>query len=670
MKAEFAAEMVKRVLPSYEIKEMLGEGSFGCVYRIADDLKERAVKIISLSASPTIQRGSVTSAEKKIERDFRHIVESYEKIACDEIVTVYDFFKLAPKEGNKSATAYALVVMELYPSNLHDFVIGHFEKSQQLLDIHIAESMMESLAHLLDNLYTKRGFLFEDLKPENILVKEQDGDHKLVVGDIGGLKNLGSVSASGSQVTLSYCAPEILRKGERPCLKSIIYSYGLICYFMLEGRLPYEELSVVERTDKIRNEGLSFERKDIPDYLVRAIEKSLVYDQDGRFSDFGEIVAAIRGRESRMEALFSDKTMDLDNFKKAEPKAPLPARETIAFKKPIFPGSMLGGLQGSISMRTTPVARTRVDQNRLRPGKDSMGKVDREIRDLIVRKGDMFRLQNEECAVYSDIRVEAGAMLIIENAKLFFHEDAGIISSGTLRVKNAAFAAIEPARKWRNVSVCPTDSRVSSIERSRFSNSKGRMWASLREVFHLQNQLMNDNYLYGGALFLAGVREKAMTIADSQFQQCGSHEGAGIFCLRAHPSIENSVFDSCAAGLVGGGIDCVESNPVVKACVFRNCTADKEGGGIGCISSNPQIEGCTFNVCSTRYLYGGGIYCSESNPTIKACKFVRCAAGKNGGAIFFDEKSNPRILYPAFADCRPNNTNQEQQAARDNFHFR
>jgi len=128
MRKEFVAELVKKVLPSYEIKELLGEGSFGSVYRIGDALKERAVKIILLNASPSIEKGSVTSADKKIERDFRHIVESYEKIACEEIVTVYDFFKISAKESNRLAAAYALVIMELYPSNLYDYVIGEFEK--------------------------------------------------------------------------------------------------------------------------------------------------------------------------------------------------------------------------------------------------------------------------------------------------------------------------------------------------------------------------------------------------------------------------------------------------------------------------------------------------------------------------------------------------------------
>ena len=232
MEREFAEKLIKKVLPSYEIKEMIGEGSFGAVFRMSDSLKERAVKIISLSAAPSIENGMVSSANKKIERDFRHIVDSYEKIECEEIVTVYDFYNVPSGEDKKYSTAYAIVVMELYPSNLADYVIDYFKKNGRLLDIEIIQLLMKKLVHLIGNLYTKRGFLFEDMKPENILIKEKNGDFKVVVGDIGGLKSLGSISATGSQVTLSYCAAEVIRKGQKPDLQSIMYSFGLMSYFI------------------------------------------------------------------------------------------------------------------------------------------------------------------------------------------------------------------------------------------------------------------------------------------------------------------------------------------------------------------------------------------------------------------------------------------------------
>ena len=128
MDRDLAQGLIRQVLPSYEIGELLGEGSSGAVFLIRDNLKERAVKIVPLSAAAAVSQGAVVSATSRIERDFRHIVESYERLACDEIVTVYDFHRVGGSEDARSATAYAIVVMELYPANLHGYVLDHYEK--------------------------------------------------------------------------------------------------------------------------------------------------------------------------------------------------------------------------------------------------------------------------------------------------------------------------------------------------------------------------------------------------------------------------------------------------------------------------------------------------------------------------------------------------------------
>jgi len=318
MEAEFAERLIRKVLPAYEVKDKLGEGTFGAVFRIKDELKERAAKIIMLNAVPSIEKGAITSAGVKIERDFRHIVESYEKIACDEIVSVYDFYRVSAEESARREVAYAIVVMEIYPANLGDYLVDYFQQNNRPLEPEKVRAVMEKLALLLGNLYTKRGFLFEDLKPENLLIKDQGGELKLVVGDIGGLKSLGSVSSTGSQITLSYCAAEVLRKGQKPDLRSIMYSYGLICYFVLEGHLPYEECGVTDRIDLIRTKGLVFDRTDVSETLRKVIERCLSFEPEHRYRDFDEIVDAIVGRAVRSEDKLGDETVDLAGLKLGE----------------------------------------------------------------------------------------------------------------------------------------------------------------------------------------------------------------------------------------------------------------------------------------------------------------------------------------------------------------
>ncbi len=669
MEAELAEKLIKKVLPSYEIREKLGEGTFGAVFRIKDELKERAAKIIMLNASPSIEKGAVTSASVKIERDFRHIVESYEKIACDEIVSVYDFYRVSADESARREVAYAIVVMEIYPSNLSDYLVDYFQKNNRPLDMERAKTVMEKLALLLGNLYTKRGFLFEDLKPENLLIKEQAGDIKLVVGDIGGLKSLGSVSSTGSQVTLSYCAAEVLRKGQKPDLRSIMYSYGLISYFVVEGHLPYEECGVTDRIDLIRGKGLVFDRTDIPDNLRSMIERCLAFEPGHRYRDFNEIVEAIRGRSVQGEDRMGDETVDLDRFRfgegtvdldsfaKDRPYSPPTSGEGKApYYRTIVPDDTGIGMTGSLAQRMMTEKR-RMETIRISDEKDAVSKVSKEIRGLIVRSGDLYKVQNESCKVFNDIKIEKGALLMIENSKLYFDENAGIISLGTLRAKNSVFSAIDFSKKWKNIVLMPTDTRISILKECKFRFMRGRSWKSLRAILPSRGYPLNDEYSYGGALFMAEIKEKMLTVSDCEFYNCSAHEGGGLFCVKADPVIENCVFDNCTAGYSGGGMKLLESSPVINNCRLSNCSSNREGGGICCLSSRANMVGCTFDSCSTKYLYGGGMYIASSSPLIRNCKFNRCVSTRDGGGLYCDGKSKPKVTYPSFTNCRPNNSN-------------
>ena len=661
MEKELVQELVRKVLPSYEIMDMLGEGSFGAVYRIKDSLKERAVKIIQLNAAASIEKGAVTTGSVKIERDFRHIVENYERIACDEIVSVYDFYKVSTGEERNQAAAYAIVVMELYPHNLLDYVMEHFRQHKRLLDIDTVKVIMEKLALLLGNLYTKHGFLFEDLKPENLLVKHQGGDVKVVVGDIGGLKSLRSVSATGSQVTLSYCAAEVIRGRQKPDLRSIVYSYGLISYFILEGHLPYEDAGVSERIDLIRSKGPVLDRSDTPDDIKGVIEQCLSFEPDDRYQNFEEILEVLQGKAGNQGPAFSGQTIDLESFLTSAPPASGPAQaRNIPFprtQKSAALNNPFAGMRAALTRQHLAEPKKGMESIRISGEHSNVSKIDAEVAGVVVRSGDLFKLVNQSCKISGDIRVENGGVLLIDNAKLFFEEHAGILSSGTVRAKNSFFSALDVKKRWANIALNPLDMRLNSIEGCKFLFGSGRSGKSLKSGLSVRGHPLHDDYTYGGGLFIAEAKESLVVINDSSFYSCRAHEGGGLYCLKAQPSMTNCTFENCSAGLSGGGISCTESSPTIRNCRVHSCSAQREGGGMMCRSANPVVEKSTFENCSTKYLYGGGMFCFESSPTVKDCRFSRCSASKDGGGIFCDEKSKPKILFPSFANCRPKDTN-------------
>jgi len=188
--------IVHQCLPAYTVDEIIGKGVYGSVFRVHDDFKQRAVKIVPI----TIERSLSCSTEKKLDtrvsQDFHAVREYYEKIKGPGVVEIHDFFLVDKQVSQRNARAYLVILMQLCQSNLLDFVIDRHP-----LPVEQAYGLMYSLATVLNRLCqdTEGIFLLTDLKPSNLLISD---DNKVLIGDLGGLKRLSSASTSaGAQFT-------------------------------------------------------------------------------------------------------------------------------------------------------------------------------------------------------------------------------------------------------------------------------------------------------------------------------------------------------------------------------------------------------------------------------------------------------------------------------------
>ncbi|TRZ98693.1 MAG: hypothetical protein D4R80_04400 [Deltaproteobacteria bacterium] len=289
--------------------------------------------------------------------------------------------------------------------------------------------------------------------------------------------------------------------------------------------------------------------------------------------------------------------------------------------------------------------------------REAVGRAAREIRSLVVREGDAHKLLGEGFRVLDDIVVEPGGLLVVENAQLFFAENAGIVSSGTFRAKSSLFTAIDPVSGWRNVSLAPRDDRVNLVENCTFRFGKGRAHGNMPAAVDPGAHRLNHTSLYGGGLLVLGGSEKSQSVRDCVFHRCSAHEGGGILLLGTSAAVTGGTFENCSAKVSGGGVFCIGASPIVRRSNFIGCSADKGGGGAGCRSSNATFDGCLFEKCVTRHIHGGGLHIEESSPSVTECRFLRCSAGRLGGGIYADEGSAPRISKTTFTDCLPGNSN-------------
>jgi serine/threonine protein kinase len=152
------------------------------------------------------------------------------------------------------------------------------------------------LRHLHHN-----GFIHRDLKPSNCLLHTVGGETRVLVSDFGEVQyEYATRKSTGATGTISYCAPEVLRRispggpFENFTSKSDIFSLGMILHFLCFANLPYTAANVLheerEDIDALRQEittwgGFDDQRKlrpELPAALYAFLKRLLSLEPDQR----------------------------------------------------------------------------------------------------------------------------------------------------------------------------------------------------------------------------------------------------------------------------------------------------------------------------------------------------------------------------------------------------
>jgi serine/threonine protein kinase len=158
-------------------------------------------------------------------------------------------------------------------------------------------------------------YIHRDLKPSNCLLHREGSGLICLISDFGEVQPENMVRKStGSTGTISYCAPEVLKRdiaGQYGnfTTKSDIFSLGMILYFMCFGRLPYRSANTIheelEDIDALRAEITDWqgfqderrERPDLPSKLYQLLKRLLALDPNQR-PGASEVLAAMKSESS------------------------------------------------------------------------------------------------------------------------------------------------------------------------------------------------------------------------------------------------------------------------------------------------------------------------------------------------------------------------------------
>jgi serine/threonine protein kinase len=219
---ESGQDLIGQSIGGLEVKEMIGRGGMGVVYRAHDSKLERSVAVKSIPA----QQAHDTSTRMRFQREAKVLAS----LNHPNIAVIHDIIE------QDEDTTY--LVLEYIPG---DTLAQRITRAPLPMDqaLSIAQQIAEavSAAH-------KKGVVHRDLKPGNIKITP---DNRVKVLDFGLAKASGN-SGKSSRITVTepgyimgtpaYMSPEQAR-GHATDARTDIWSFGCILYEMLSGRLPF-----------------------------------------------------------------------------------------------------------------------------------------------------------------------------------------------------------------------------------------------------------------------------------------------------------------------------------------------------------------------------------------------------------------------------------------------
>ncbi len=288
---------------SWYIDNLIGEGSFGSVYKIVREefgIKHySALKIISIprNKSETNQLMFEGMSSEYAKQYFKEIVEDiYNEIILmsklkgkSNVVSYEDHLIIEHQNG----IGYDILIrMELLQS-LNKHAAGRVLKLKEIL--HLGLDICNALV-----LCQKHNVIHRDIKPDNIFISGDD-DYKL--GDFGIAKNV-TLSELGMSIkgSYEYMAPEVYL-GKDYDSRVDIYSLGIVLYTLMnKNRVPFlsdntDMIRLFQRQEAVKKrlEGVEIPSlPNIPILLNRVIMKAIEYNPNNRYASAEEFLDALK----------------------------------------------------------------------------------------------------------------------------------------------------------------------------------------------------------------------------------------------------------------------------------------------------------------------------------------------------------------------------------------
>jgi tetratricopeptide (TPR) repeat protein/predicted Ser/Thr protein kinase len=268
------------MISHYKIVEKIGEGGMGVVYKAQDTKLDRKVALKFLPPHLLCD----TDARERFEQE----AKAASALNHPNIATIHEI---------DEAEGRCFIAMEFLDGGLLKVPLKAGDLSlKRILDLAIQIGEGLNAAH-------EQGVTHRDMKPDNIMLTKK-GLAKIMDFGLAKLKGAPRVTKTGTTLgTLQYMSPEQAR-GEEVDSRSDLFSFGVILYEMITGRLPFKgdnEAAIINSILNDTPEPLARFKADLPEGLQRIVDRALTKDPSERYQHADDMVAELRHEKRLME---------------------------------------------------------------------------------------------------------------------------------------------------------------------------------------------------------------------------------------------------------------------------------------------------------------------------------------------------------------------------------
>jgi eukaryotic-like serine/threonine-protein kinase len=252
----------------FTLRQRVGQGGFGEVYRAWDPHLEREV------ALKLLLPGAV-SGKAEYEAMLRE-ARALASVHHPNIVPVYGIDQHNGRVG-------------FWTDFVHGKTLATLLREQGKFGAREAASIGLDVAKALSAVH-RAGLLHRDIKAENVM-REEGGRIVLMDFGLSSFEKRQTFAAG----TPNYMAPELFR-GAQNTVATDIYALGVLLYYLVAGEYPAQltGLSAEQALSRLAEpKSLADLRPDLPDSLLRIVSTAIDMDPHKRFASAGQLAAAL-----------------------------------------------------------------------------------------------------------------------------------------------------------------------------------------------------------------------------------------------------------------------------------------------------------------------------------------------------------------------------------------